>query len=116
MTLAEIKKQYEVETDARGNTRIRSLGKFQSEPAYTVYFWDQFLNGCFDEDTAGSLFFIVTDEDRTEFPELTETYGIAISENNNGFVDSYRLKTQKEYDEAVKNCNELDEAESDEVS
>jgi len=113
MTRQDIERDFEVEYDARGNSRIRTLGKFQSEPAYTPYFWEQFLDGCADEYVHGSLFFIVSDEDRVQFPELADVYGIALSENNSGFVDSYRLKTQKEYADAVRNCEEMEAAESE---
>jgi hypothetical protein len=113
---ADIEQQYEVETDSRGNSRIRSLGKFQSEPAYTPYFWEQFLDGCSDEDVDGNLFFIVTPEDREQFPELADVYGIALHENNTGFVDSYRLKTQKDYDDAVRNCEDMEAADLEEES
>jgi hypothetical protein len=97
---------YEIKIYKDGSTRIHSLGKFQSEPAYTPYFWEQFLDGMADEDTNGSLFFIITDADKTEFPELKDVYGIALLENNTGFVDSYRLNTQKDYNDAVKNCED----------
>ena len=114
MNRQDIEREYEVETDAHGHTRIRTLGKFQSEPAYTPHYWDQLLNGCADEDAHGSAFFVVSDEDRVQFPELKDVYGIAIYENTTGFVDSYRLKTQKDYADAVRNCEEMEAAESEE--
>lgn len=110
MTRDDVLKAYDVDP-SRGT--IRSLGKFQSEPAYTPYFWEQFLDGMSDEDIDGHLFFIVTDEDKAEFPELADVYGIALHENNTGFVDSYRLKTSAEYADAVKNCEENDSAQYD---
>lgn len=112
MTRENVFDQYEVQTHQDGTTRIVSLGKFQSEPAYTPYFWDQFLDGASDEDIDGHLFFIVTDEDKAEFPELADVYGIALHENNTGFVDSYRLKTSAEYADAVRNCEENESDES----
>lgn len=108
MTRNDVLRQYEVR-----DGRIRSLGKFQSEPAYTPYFWEQFLDGASDEDIDGHLFFIVTDGDVAEFPELEEVYGIVLHENNTGFVDSYKLKTAADYADAVKNCEENESEQSD---
>lgn len=110
MTRQEILSQYTVE-----NGVIRTLGKFESEPLYAPYFWDMGLDGAWSEDVANVYFFIISPEDRAEFPELGQVYGVAISESETGFVYADLLETESQYAMAVQYC-ECSEAEAWEES
>lgn len=67
---------------------IRSPGKFEGEPIYVPYFWDEYLNGGADEeDEDGVLIFIVTEEDRDQFPELKTGDRIGLVQTSDGFIN-----------------------------
>ena len=66
MTREEIKAQYTVDDSGV----IRTLGKFEAEPVYAPYFWDSGMNGMSDEDENGVWFFVLSPEDKAEFPDL----------------------------------------------
>jgi acyl-CoA-binding protein len=68
------------------NGVIRDLGKFEAEMYYAPYYWQQGLEGSFDEDENGVYFFLLGDTDYDAFPELKGEYGLAIEENAQGFV------------------------------
>jgi len=71
---------------------ITSCGKFESEPLYSVYFWDLVMNGDGETVMQGdSIFsvFDITEEDLKEFPELKNTKQIAMYETTQGFVCSW---------------------------
>lgn len=80
---------------------IRDLGKFEAEPAYAVYFWDAGMNGMADEDENGVWFFVLSPEDKQEFPELAGEYGAAVEESDQGFVYCTVFGTEKGYRASV---------------
>ena len=100
MTRKEILSTYIVDM----NNHIRSNGKFEGELLYTPYFWEQGLDGAWSEDVDNVYFFIISDEDRKEFPELLQNYGVAISESDTGFVSATVLELKEIYDMALEDC------------
>jgi hypothetical protein len=97
MTREEIKAQYTVDDSGV----IRDLGKFEAEPMYAVYFWDSGMNGMADEDENGVWFFVLSPEDKAEFPELADDYGVAIEESDTGFVYCTVFGTEDGYRASV---------------
>lgn len=96
-TRAELEREY-----ATKDGIIRNPGKFEGEPLWVPYFWVQGLDGCANLDVDGEdgsppiWAFQVTDEDRTQFPELAKVYAVALEESDHGFVFSWTL-TEAEY-------------------
>lgn len=89
MTRAEIENHYKVE-----NGIIRDPGKFEGEPIYAPYFWDNVLEGACDfsindENTKIYIFEISSYE--SEFPELSDVVGVSIWEDSDGFVHTKEL-------------------------
>lgn len=85
---------------------IRTLGKFQAEMLYVPHFWEALMDGCPDEDINGIAFFLVTDEDRQEFPELHDVYAIALEESDQEFVYSNTFASSEEYESALNEAQE----------
>lgn len=85
MTRLEILKSFEVYPNS---VVIRTPGKFEGEPIYAPYFWDLSLEGMADSysDDGEVITFQVTDDDRAEFPELTDVKYVRLHESDNGFV------------------------------
>lgn len=80
---------------------IRSLGKFENEPSYTLYYWSLVMDGCGDpaylepeeetpEDESDPIQigddFDVSPEERFLFPALEDAERIRITYSDNGFV------------------------------
>lgn len=84
LTRKEVEAQYTVSYG-----RVRDPGKFESEPAWVVAFWDAGLNGMLEE-VGGEEEPIwradLTDEDRAEWPELADAVAVLLTETGNGFV------------------------------
>ena len=64
-------------------------GKFEQEQAYVPYFWDQYLNGHYDDDRDNILSFIVNADDQALFPDLELGQTIRLIELDNGFVTAH---------------------------
>lgn len=82
MTRQELEKTYAVDTHGL----ICDPGKFEGEALYVPYFWDVYLNGFADDDDGKTLTFNVDDDDRKQFPELSNVHHIELWEDDNGFV------------------------------
>ena len=114
MNRQQIESEYDVQ-----DGMIRSLGKFEAEPVYAPYFYDDMLNGCSEildwpDETRTDLFEVDTD-DRAMFPELsTETVAVALEESEQGFVHIEEL-TQKQLD-ALRARNEREWEEAEETA
>ncbi len=81
MTRNDILTQYDV--DANGI--IRTLGKFEAEMLYAPYFYDAMLNG--DGDSVNGVdYFVLDADDKREFPELADYYGVCMEESEQGFI------------------------------
>lgn len=96
---------------------VKHPGKFENEPAYVPYFWEQSLDGCFDiidfTDSSNVHYCEISAEDARIFPELKASIGkfICLTESEQGFVyheiaDSARIaeleakaEQEAEYDE-----------------
>jgi hypothetical protein len=91
MTRKDIERDYEVKDGV-----IKSLGKFEGEPVYSPYFYDAVLDGCSDDDENGVTGFVITKEDRAEFPEL-RGFGVLLTEDGNGFIYTEEADTEKDY-------------------
>jgi len=109
MTREEILKKFEI--DKYGI--IQSPGKFESHMLYVPYFWDMVLEGFYDEELFDEYdrpvsFIKIREEDLEEFPELESIYGIALWEDDYGFVNSIEFKTEKEYREAIKELESIE--------
>jgi len=81
MTRKEIEAEYTIEDGV-----IQNLGKFENEPAYVVYFWNAYLDGCADDDDGDVLTFDIGDDDIKEFPELAGYKQVFLWETDSGFV------------------------------
>jgi hypothetical protein len=79
---------------------IVSPGKFEGEPLYVPYFWNDAVP---DETFGASMFFGITDDDRKEFPEIGgHVYGLKLYESEQGFVYLTEYYSESEYISAVK--------------
>jgi len=65
---------------------IVSPGKFEGEPRYVPYFWDEWLSGGSDDDEENVIYFDIGEQDWLLFPELKRVKRIGISEGSTGFV------------------------------
>ena len=83
LTVPDIEKQYKVKKG-----RIASPGKFQGEPIYTVYFWELYLDGCYDEIDDNFIYFDLTPEDTYLFYELLGSNRLLLHETDDGFIIS----------------------------
>ncbi len=103
---------------------INRPGKFEGEPAYVPYFWEQSLEGTFDEIDEGNgviVYASITDDDIAIFPELTDSRGqyIALAESEQGFVywsilSKHEIEALEDYaDENDETAKEEEETESD---
>ena len=90
MTRNDILREYRVENDI-----IRSPGKFEGAHFSAPYFYDDSMNGCWNdvfadgpEDEETPLLFVwteVSEEDREQFPMIAEKY-VKLFESDQGFV------------------------------
>ncbi len=81
---------------------IRSPGKFEGEPIWAPYFYfgaGEYGFADFDGGE-GKLAFILSAEDRAEFPDAfkPDTYAVSLWESEQGFVYSSQL-TRAEYEQ-----------------
>jgi hypothetical protein len=78
------------------NDIIISPGKFEGETYDVPNWWEQVIEGNHNEEhQIGNLtwyIFIFTDEDKIDFPAYAEDYGIALCEDDQGFVHSAVLR------------------------
>lgn len=82
MTRALIEQTYQVE-----DGRIRTPGQFEGEAVYLPHFYEVFLDGLWDFDTAGEgVGFYITAEDKKEFPELKGRRTVKLRVRSDGFV------------------------------
>ena len=66
---------------------IRSAGKFENEPVYAPYFYENWnMGGADGRNDSEEEYFIVNSADRRIFPELKDVYRVYIWEDDNGFV------------------------------
>jgi hypothetical protein len=100
MTRQEIEKAYRVE-----NGRIVSPGKFEGEPIYAPSYWDYVLEGCsgstLDTPDGPVDCFILDPSDRADWPELGNTYALALWEADQGFVHCEHFDDEAAFDEYV---------------
>lgn len=94
------RKQIETDYNVDEHGIIRSPGKFEAEMLYAPYFYDAMLNGESDP-VNGVDYFELTAEDKVEFPELINVYGVALEESEQGFVYVTTLDTKEEFDKDV---------------
>ncbi len=109
MTRAEILQAYIVSDSGV----IKSPGKFEAEMLYVPYFWEQGLDGCSSEDISGVYFFEVGPEDRILFPEIGDSYGLALEETDTGFVVGTAFGTEKDYRAAIARMEAMELPEMD---
>lgn len=99
MTRNEIMQVYNVNEDGI----ITSLGKFEGEPVYAPHFSefaDDGENLSYMEDGCGDYASLIeiSDEDRTEFPELGTAKYVLVTENDQGFVGTVLVADEAEAD------------------
>ena len=77
---------------------IQNFGKFECEHISIPYFYEM---GCNDEiefpDGQLYQFFVISEEDRKEFPDLKD-YGLCLYETDQGFVNTSWYETKEEYE------------------
>ncbi len=83
MLRKEILEAYEVKDGI-----IVSPGKFENEPVYAPHFWNHVEFADEIEEIGEGFFylFIISEEDLTEFPELSDIVSVRLWEDDNGFV------------------------------
>lgn len=86
MTRKEILEMFEVNEHGI----ITSPGKYENGMLYVPYFWDMVINGFGEENGELSIDykisrFIISDEDRKEFPELENAKTIDVWVDDYGF-------------------------------
>ena len=89
---------------------IHSPGKFEGEMLYVPYFHARWGEGGGDEEFGSAVFFVITPWDVDAFPELAGTYGLALEETDQGFVNCASYDTETRYLFAVE---EAEAAESE---
>jgi hypothetical protein len=95
---------------------IQSPGKFEGEMLYAPYFHEQ--DGeelSYMEDGCGEYVYLVdvTDEDRTEFPELGDARYVLVIESEHGFVSVARVADEESADRLRAAYDNSDESEED---
>lgn len=74
------------------SSMITSPGKFEGEPIFAPYYWENGLNGMADEDNGETFTFDLTADDYAMWPELRDWMGndesntLIMSESEQGFV------------------------------
>ena len=67
---------------------IREPGRFEHLPIYAPYFWNAYIDGTFDDECwiKGEHFivFVVTEDDRYDYPELIGATKVVSSETADG--------------------------------
>ncbi len=58
--------------------KVQAPGKFQGEPVYTPYFYDQWQHWGADCSTIDMAFFHIEDFERVLFPELGDAVGLEL--------------------------------------
>lgn len=78
------------------NNIIVSPGKFQGETSDIPGWWEQVIEGNHDREieigTNLWSIFVFTEEDKIDMPAYAEDYGIALCEDDQGFVHSAILR------------------------
>ena len=95
MTREDILKQYEVK-----NGRIATSGKFENEPIFAPYFYEEWLNGGgndHDTDDTSTVFYIEL-ADLEEFPELEGCDRVYLDECDQGFVYCWSIASKNDRD------------------
>lgn len=91
---------------------IRGPGKFEGEWFPALFYYDAWNAGAADAefDFGGDgivdavAFFVVSDDDRRCVPELADTYGCALHNDDQGFISAAWYETKAEYDAAMDKC------------
>ncbi len=81
MTRKDIEAEYKVV-----NGIIVSPGKFEGEPVFAPWFYEGFLEGTADEDDDGTLYWLLDEGDRREFPILRNCQHVYMDIDDQGFV------------------------------
>ncbi len=64
---------------------ITTPGKFEGEAVYMPHVYEVFMDGCADDD-GNNILVAITDEDRSEFPELEDRETVYFTVRDDGFV------------------------------
>jgi len=94
---------------------IRGPGKFEGEPLYILEFWEGMMSGGGDETLyfgpeGEAEVFIITDEDRSEWPELEDTYAVALWTSEQGFANLEHFADEAALEEYRARAEETAEA------
>lgn len=82
---------------------VKGPGKFECEPAWTAYFWDQVMNGDGEDRVSGGDTISMFEPDaweREAFPELEGYDVVSVYSDSRGFVVGNKFRTDAEFDEA----------------
>jgi hypothetical protein len=85
ITAAREQAELEYRTYKKNPLIICSPGKFEGEPIWAPYFYNVMLNGE-SEHINGVDYFKLEAEDKAIFPELANSFGVALEESEQGFV------------------------------
>ena len=101
---------------------VRGPSKFEGEWFPTIYYYDAWNSGAADAefDFGGDglvdcvAFFVVSSDDVRCVPELADTYGCALHNDDQGFITAAWYGTKAEYDAAVAKVAAEEEARGEE--
>ena len=80
---------------------IKTLGKFEGEMLYVPDAWELATNGFADVDEGSVYGVIFTDEDRLDYPEISNTYGMLMEQSDKGFIHAEEYETKEAFEAAV---------------
>ena len=83
-------------------------GKFEEEHESVPYFWESVLDGA-DDEAGPYLFAKIAQQDREKFPELGETFGLSMYEDDFGFVHADWYETESEYEDALARAEDVED-------
>lgn len=87
-------------------------GKFEGEPEWLESMWEE-ISGLADpenEFTTGEGFFVAVEllpEDKEKWPNVSEEFGVILSEDSQGFVHAELYADEKDFREAVEELQEV---------
>lgn len=106
LTASDYHEQYS--TDENG--AIITPGKFEGEHVSVPGLWESALNGdaeMFQDNDTSIYFLVLTYSDLEIFPDLKDRYGVALYEDERGFVYATWFYSRADYDDAMNNPEEL---------
>jgi hypothetical protein len=97
MNRQDVLNKFEVREDGV----IKTLGAYEGQMLYVPAAWEFCLDGMADFDEGSVYGVIFTDEDRLDFPEISNTYGMLMEQSDKGFIHAEEYETKEAFEAAV---------------